>query len=116
VGRSAVPHEPGGDSCRSLGADAKRLDALLIVMADHELNIATFTARCIASAGSNLYQAMIGGLAALQGYKHLYGQVTEARRFFGEVLETGDPTWWCVITYSTGVQFLGSTSRTDVRT
>lgn len=72
-------------------ADARRLDALLVVVADHELNIATFTARCIASAGSNLYQAMIGGLAALQGYKHLYGQVTEARRFFGEVLESGDP-------------------------
>jgi citrate synthase len=72
-------------------ADAKRLDALLIVVADHELNIATFTARCIASAGSNLYQAMTGGLAALQGYKHLQGQVTEARRFFGEVLETSDP-------------------------
>jgi citrate synthase len=74
------------------GADAKRLDALLIVVADHELNIATFTARCIASAGSSIYQAMTGGLAALQGYKHLYGQVTEARTFFGEVLAGGDPS------------------------
>lgn len=73
------------------GADARRLDALLIVVADHELNIATFTARCIASAGSNLYQSLIGGLAALQGYKHLYGQVTEAGRFFDEVLDSGDP-------------------------
>lgn len=73
-------------------ADPERLDALLIVVADHELNIATFTARCVASAGSNLYQAMTGGLAALQGYKHLQGQVTEARRFFGEVLQTQDPT------------------------
>lgn len=73
------------------GVDAGRIDPLLVMVADHELNIATFTARCVASAGSNLYQAVLGGLAALQGYKHLYGQVAEAKRFFAEVMAEGDP-------------------------
>ncbi len=72
-------------------ADASTLDSLLIMVADHELNIATFTARCAASAGSNLYQAVLAGLTALQGHKHLHGQVAAARDFFDEVIEAGDP-------------------------
>lgn len=73
------------------GADAAKLDALLVLVADHELNIATFTARCAASAGASIYQAVLAGLAALQGYKHLYGQVAEARAFFAEVVAEGGP-------------------------
>lgn len=72
-------------------ADPKRLETLLIVVADHELNIATFTARCAASAGATLYQSLIAGLASLQGYRHLFGQVSEAKAFFNEVIATGDP-------------------------
>jgi citrate synthase len=49
-------------------ADAIR--AALIVCADHELNVSAFTARCIASACSNPYAAVLGGLAALEGAKH----------------------------------------------
>lgn len=71
--------------------DARQLDTLLIIVADHELNIATFTARCAASAGATLYQAVQSGLAALQGYKHLHGQVAEAKRFFDEVLDEANP-------------------------
>lgn len=72
-------------------ADRKRLETLLIVVADHELNIATFTARCAASAGATLYQSLMAGLASLQGYRHLFGQVSEAKAFFNEVIATGDP-------------------------
>ncbi len=75
---------------RAWGADEKVLNALLVIVADHELNIATFTARCVASAGASLYQAVLAGLAALQGYKHLQGQVTEALTFFREVLAEGE--------------------------
>ena len=46
------------------------IEAALILCADHELNVSAFTARCIASAGSTLYQVILGGLAALQGVKH----------------------------------------------
>ncbi len=52
-------------------ADAQPLlDAALILWADHELNVSSFTVRCIASAGSPLYAAIAGGLAALHGPKH----------------------------------------------
>lgn len=44
--------------------------AALIVCADHELNVSAFTARCIASAASNPYSVVLGGLAALEGTRH----------------------------------------------
>ncbi|MBR1217137.1 citrate synthase family protein [Bradyrhizobium sp. U87765 SZCCT0131] len=42
----------------------------LVLLADHELNASTFTVRCAASTGLNLYDAMIAGLAALKGPRH----------------------------------------------
>lgn len=54
---------------------AQLINAALILCADHELNVSSFTARCIASAGSNPYAVVTGGLAALQGVKH--GRATE---------------------------------------
>ena len=42
----------------------------LILCADHELNVSSFTARCVASAGSNPYAVVIAGLAALEGTRH----------------------------------------------
>lgn len=44
--------------------------AALILSADHELNVSTFTVRCVASAGTSPYGAIIAGLAALEGTKH----------------------------------------------
>jgi citrate synthase len=51
------------------------LRAALILCADHELNVSSFTARCVASAGSNPYAVVTAGLAALEGTKH--GGLTE---------------------------------------
>ena len=42
----------------------------LVLLADHELNASTFTVRCAASTGLNLYDAIIAGLVALKGPKH----------------------------------------------
>jgi citrate synthase len=50
------------------GVDVLR--AALILSADHELNVSSFTARCVASAGSNPYAVVIAGLAALEGTRH----------------------------------------------
>ena len=50
------------------GTDVIR--AALILSADHELNVSSFTARCIASAGSSPYGVVIGALAALEGPLH----------------------------------------------
>jgi citrate synthase len=45
-------------------------NAALILCADHELNASAFATRVVASAATHLYQAIIAGLAALQGFKH----------------------------------------------
>lgn len=51
--------------------DAEQLlPAALILSADHELNVSSFTARCVASAGSTPYQVVLAGMAALQGTNH----------------------------------------------
>jgi citrate synthase len=63
------------------------LNAALILCADHELNISAFTARCVASAQSNLYQVVLAGLAALQGAKH-GGQSARVWAMFNEVTDT----------------------------
>lgn len=62
----------------------------LVLLADHELNASTFTARCAASTGSSLYDIVAAGLAALKGPKH-GGACTRAARLVraysgGEVL------------------------------
>ena len=46
------------------------LRAALILCADHELNVSSFTARCVASAGSDPYAVVIAALSALAGPRH----------------------------------------------
>jgi citrate synthase len=50
------------------GVDLLRI--AIVLCADHELNVSSFTARCVASAGSNPYAVVIAGLAALEGTRH----------------------------------------------
>jgi len=49
---------------------ARLINAAIVLTADHELNISSFTARCAASAGATPYMVAIAGLSALQGVKH----------------------------------------------
>lgn len=49
---------------------ARLIDTALVLYADNGLNPSSFTARCVASAGSNPYAVVAAGLAALQGSKH----------------------------------------------
>ncbi len=44
--------------------------AILVGLADHELNASTFAARVAASAGADLYACLGAGLAAVSGPKH----------------------------------------------
>ncbi|SDE68817.1 bifunctional 2-methylcitrate synthase/citrate synthase [Rhodospira trueperi] len=48
----------------------RALQTSLILYAEHEFNASTFTARSIASTGSDLYSAVAGGIGALRGPKH----------------------------------------------
>ncbi|MDE1853349.1 MAG: citrate/2-methylcitrate synthase [Thaumarchaeota archaeon] len=50
--------------------DAKLMDVLLILHADHEFNASTFTARVIASTLSDIYSAITGAVGALKGPLH----------------------------------------------
>jgi citrate synthase len=70
--------------------DARAVDlinAALILCADHELNVSSFTARCVASANATPYAVVSAGLAALQGTKH--GGHTERVEAF--LNEAGSP-------------------------
>ena len=49
---------------------AELINTALILAADHELNVATFAARCVASAAATPYDVVIAGLAAFQGRQY----------------------------------------------
>jgi len=51
-------------------AARRLLASALVLCVDHELNVSSFTARCVASAGSTPYSAVLAGLAALVGTRH----------------------------------------------
>lgn len=65
------------------------LNAALIVIADHELNASSFTARVAASAGATIYAAVSSGLATLRGVKH-GGETARVQALFGEVATAGN--------------------------
>ncbi|MBB6099868.1 citrate synthase [Deinobacterium chartae] len=46
------------------------LEVALILCADHELNVSSFSARTVASSAAPLYAALTAGLCALQGHRH----------------------------------------------
>jgi citrate synthase len=54
------------------------LDTYLVLLADHGLNASTFTARVIASTGSDLTSCVVGAISALKGPAH--GGATYAAR------------------------------------
>ncbi len=68
---------------------ADLIRAALILVADHELNVSSFTARCVASAGSNPYAVVIGGLAAIEGMKH-GGAAIRVEKLFKDLRRTRD--------------------------
>ncbi|MGD9570272.1 MAG: citrate synthase family protein [Thermoleophilia bacterium] len=46
------------------------IDAALVLCADHELNVSSFTARCVASADASLEDVVLAALCALRGRRH----------------------------------------------
>lgn len=65
------------------------LNAALILCADHELNVSSFTARCVASAGATPYAVVGAGLDALQGVKH-GGNTGRVEALFAECMASSD--------------------------
>lgn len=64
-------------------------NAALILIADHELNASSFTARVVASAGATPYAAVSGGLSTLRGVKH-GGETARVQALFSEVHAAGN--------------------------
>jgi citrate synthase len=46
------------------------IDAALILSIDHELNVSSFTARVVCSAGTSIYEVVSAALCALRGSRH----------------------------------------------
>lgn len=65
----------------------KAFDVSLILYAEHGFNASTFTARVVTSTMSDLYSAVVGGIAALKG--PLHGGANEAVMHM--LKEVGDP-------------------------
>lgn len=78
VAAAALQCDAGAQPIDQQCATAWRLDdhgrncvrAALVLCADHELNISSFTARCAASSHATLKSSVIAGLAALSGRRH----------------------------------------------
>jgi len=64
------------------------LDTYLVLLADHGLNASTFTARVIASTGSDLTSCTVGAIAALKGPAH--GGATYAARTMLDKIGSAD--------------------------
>jgi citrate synthase len=78
VAAALVGRSPVAAPCDGVLAETWKLDrkgaslvrSALVLCADHELNPSSFVARCVASTGASLYDAVAAGLAALQGPRH----------------------------------------------
>ena len=85
---------------------AKALDQYLLLLAEHELNASTFTARVIASTGSDLHSAITGAMGALKGPAH-GAAVQEAMEQFLEVGTVENVEPWFRSLEGTGRRVMG---------
>jgi citrate synthase len=79
-----------GIAARALGLEesaASAIDVALVVLADHELNASSFTARVAASTGADIYACVAAALATLSGPRH--GAAAEVVARFAD--EIGNP-------------------------
>jgi len=76
-------------------AAVRRLDELLVLSADHELNASSFAARVAASTGADLYACVGAALGALSG--PLHGGACDRVEAF--IAEAGDPLRAAAVVY-----------------
>jgi citrate synthase len=85
---------------------ARALDAYLVMLADHGMNASTFTARVIASTGSDLASCLVGAVGALKGPLH-GGAPSEVMRQIEEVRAAGDVERWASDLIARRGRFMG---------
>lgn len=82
------------------------LDTYLVLLADHGLNASTFTARVIASTGSDLASCLVGAIAALKGPAH-GGATFAARRMLDEIGSADNAEKWLREAHARHARFPG---------
>jgi len=82
------------------------LDQYLVLLADHGLNASTFTARVIASTGSDLASCVVGAIGALKGPAH-GGATFAARTMLDSIgsVENAEP--WLIDAHARHARFPG---------
>jgi citrate synthase len=74
--------------CEEPARAQRVLNAILILTLDHEINVSSFAARVVASAGSNLYEVVNGAMCAFSGSRH--GRASERAEQFIQELERAE--------------------------
>jgi citrate synthase len=69
------------------------LETYLVLLADHGLNASTFSARVIASTGTDLCSALVGAIGALKGPAH-GGAATAAKRMVEKIGSAENADRW----------------------
>ncbi len=67
---------------------AEAIDRYLILLADHEMNASTFTARAVTSTTSDMYSAITAAIGSLKGPAH-GGAIEASMRMFLEIRDSG---------------------------
>jgi citrate synthase len=79
--------ELGVHWCRQPERAERVLNAVLVLTLDHEVNVSSFTARVVASAGANLYEVVNAAMCAFSGSRH--GRIGIRTEQFIRALEAG---------------------------
>jgi citrate synthase len=87
-------------------AVARVFDVSLILQAEHSFNASTFTARVVASTGSNLYASISAAIGALSGDVH-GGASTEVMRHLIEIGDASRVDEWVVEQFDQQKRIMG---------
>ena len=82
------------------------LDTYLVLLADHGLNASTFTARVVASTGSDLTSAVVAAIAALKGPAH-GGAALAARNMLDKIGSADNAEKWLTEAHARKERFAG---------
>jgi len=82
------------------------LDTYLVTVADHGLNASTFTARVVASTGSDLVSAVVAAVGALKGPLH-GGAPGPVLDMLDACAADGDPDRWLAAELDAGRRIMG---------
>jgi len=82
------------------------LDNYLVLLADHGLNASTFTARVVASTGSDLTSCVVGAIAALKGPAH-GGATFAARTMLDNIGSVDNVEKWLADAHAKHARFPG---------